>query len=225
MGDPASALGVLERAYELAPRDPFVASKYAQVLETLGEYEEALSIINGLSIAFPESAVYHHRASKINEALGDFDKAYEHAKKAVNLDDGMYEAVMRLAALELHKGNTREAETLLDDIPEKVHSKTKSIRDTIRAEMLLKEGELSKARLMLKNRRDKDSYYSDVLARIELKEAMKYVYHDHNYVLARDRIQKGIDIANSALKSYPNTYSLKHTLEQLNELNEIIKTM
>ena len=227
IGDPSRALEVLEQAYELAPRDQFVGSKYAQVLENLGRNPEALSIMNGLLIAFPETAIYHHRASKINESLGNFEDAYKHAKKAVELDDGMYEAVMRLAALELRKGNINETKALLDEIPEEVHSKIKSIRDTIRAEMLLRDDKLSEARILLNGQKHGDSYCLDVLARIELKDAMNFVYSstDRNYRLARDRIQSGISIVNAALKRYPNNFPLNRTLTQLMDLDEQIRIL
>lgn len=221
MGDLKRALEIYDYAYSLSPRDTYIAPKRAHLLHKLGRYEEALSIMNGLLIAFPENAIYHHTASIISEAQGNLEDAYSHAKKAVELDNKLYEAILRLASLELRRGNIYETKTLLNDIPIEEHSK-RPIVDTIRAEILLKEGKLTEARELLFTQKPCDAYCSDVLARIELKEAMNILYINNDPHLAKEKVQKGINICVSALDRNPNHHILNRVLRDLQSLRDEI---
>ena len=187
----------------------------------MGDIDDALSIMNVLLITFPDAAAFHHRISMLFSAKGDFEKAYEHAKKAASLDEKLYEATMRLVALEIRKGNTAEAIMLLDEIPNDIPSRKRIIRDTIKADVLLLSDKLDEARDIMRNRHFDDAYCSDVSARIELRDAVLLI-SKNNYILARENVQNGIDLAKAALKNYPNNYSLITTLEQLERLSEFL---
>ena len=218
-GDLNLALEILDQAYNISPRDQFVVPKYIEVMQKLGHYESALSIIEGLLITYPDSASFHHTASMLHMNLGQFEKSYSHAKQAVELDERQFEAILHLAALEVHKNNIPESERLLSLLPEDVIKyKIKLIRDTIHAEILLKENRLNEARGLLRNRCFEDSYCADISARIELSDASALIAN-HDYKIAQNRILKGLEIVDEALELYPNNFSLKKTAELLDKLN------
>jgi hypothetical protein len=110
---------------------------------------------------------------------------------------------------------------LLDEIPDDIPSRFRIIRDTIKADVLLLSDKLDEARDLMKDRRLYDAYCSDVSARIELREAVTLI-SKNNYLLARERVLKGLDLTKTALKSYPNNYQLTTTLDQLEQLRDFL---
>ncbi|MFA5160547.1 MAG: tetratricopeptide repeat protein [Candidatus Omnitrophota bacterium] len=222
IGDTDGALIQLEKAYSIAPRDPFVAPKYAAILEKKGFIDEALSIMKDLKTTFPDEASFHHRLSMLNSAKGNFNEAYLDAKNAVGLDQHLYEAITHLAALELKKENIKETQRLLNKLPVQLPFNQRRIRDTIFAEMLLKEERLDAARDKLKlYKYFEDSYCAGVLARIEYADAEKLL-KNNNKIKAREKIQRGKDILHKTLQKFPKNYSLEKLLIQFSKLDDSI---
>jgi tetratricopeptide (TPR) repeat protein len=137
-GDLKEALKIIKQADDLAPRDLYIGPKFVSIMKKIGLLKEALSKMEDLINTFPDVASFHHSASMLYSDLGDFEESYNHAKIAVSLDDRLNEAITHLASLELRKNAIIEANSLLDSLPSDINYNTKLIRDTIRAEMLLR---------------------------------------------------------------------------------------
>lgn len=220
-GDLDGALYQLEKAYSIAPRDPFVAPKYAAILEKKGLIDDALSIMKDLKTTFPDEASIHHRLSMLNSAKGNFDEAYLDAQMAVSLDHHLYEAITHLAALELKKDKSK-TRRLLDTLPEQLPFTQKRIRDTIFAEMLLKEGKLEEAREKLRSYKYyEDSYCAAVLSRIEYVDATNALKMK-NKEKVKEKIYRGKEILNKTLQKFPKNYSLENLLTQFTKLEETV---
>jgi tetratricopeptide (TPR) repeat protein len=214
-----SAYSVLDLAYNYAPRDPFIAPKYASILEKKGFIDQAINIMEELTITFPDEASFFHRLSMLHGAKGNNEKEYENAKIAVELDSQLTEAITHLASIEIKRENKASAYELLNCLPTKIPFFSRRVRDTIYAEILLKSGKLDEARNKL-NPYDysEDPYCADVLARIEYLDGLS-LFNEGQIKLAKARVEKGIKITNSSLEKYPNNYALGIVLENLNQLN------
>lgn len=221
-GDLDLAYEILNQAYSIAPSDPYIAPRLVIVIEKMGKIDDALTIMKKLIITFPDEASFYHRISMLYSAKGDFTNAYVNAKKAVGLDEKLHEAVMHLAAMELQDNNISETHRLLEKLPSNLPLHGRRIRDTIFAEMNLKEQKYNEARRFLKEYKFiEDSYCADILARIELHDAT-YLISKGNIEAGRNRIKKGLEIVKSTLKEFPNNFPLTTTR---NRLEGILKSI
>lgn len=218
-GDIDGAFEVLQCAYRMASRDPYIAPKYAAVLETKGLVEEAIEIMEILIEAYPEEASLYHRLSMLYYSKGDIYNAFENADTAVRLNPSLTEAITHLAALELRRNNSERVHELLETLPDNLPFRERRVRDTIYAEMLLKQRQFAEARLKLRNYNyTEDAHCADVLSRIELHEASHF-YSQGQVSMAKDRVSKGLRIVNDALKKHPSDYFLLEDLRQLSKLS------
>lgn len=223
IGDIDGAYDNLKAAYLLAKRDRFVAPKYAAILVRKGGVDEAIEIMTELSDTYPDEAYFYHRLSTLYSFKGDFPNAYSNAIIAEKLDPKLPEIITHLAALELKRDNLPQVNSLLENLPEHLNMRQRRVRDTIFAEMLLKEGKLSDARMKLKNYEyTEDTYCAEILARIDLIEAQNFVAK-RNWILAQDRILKGLDIISATLSNYPKAPSLEALALQFNRMLEDVK--
>lgn len=213
LGDKEGAIKVLRQAYELAPRDPYVVPKLVDVLANNGNIEEALLIIREAAAAFPEEAGFEHRISTLLSMLGRDEESYTHAKRAVELDGTLYEAKLHLASLEVRRGNLEVAENLLKELPQKLSKRFRRVRDTIRAEIKLKQRQYEAARKLIK-RYDvySDPYLADVASRIELSDAMDAI-GKRQLDIAKGRLKRGREIIETALRKFPENKKLQQTCE------------
>lgn len=220
LDDRKGAVKVLRQAYDLAPRDPFVVPKLIDVLEKSGNIEEALSIAEESAAAFPEDAGFEHRISILLSNLGMDEGSYARAKRAVELDDTLYEAKLHLASLEARRGNLEVAEYLLEELPEKLPRRSRRVKDTIQAETKLKQRQFEAARKLIK-RYDlySDPYLADVASRIELYDAMEAI-GKRQLDIAEDRLKQGGIIIERALGKFSKNQSLQRTYEQISKLEE-----
>lgn len=221
-GDIKGALRVLKQAYDLAPRDPYVVPKLVALLEKDGRIKEALSLIEGFVVAFPEEAAFQHRISMLYSELEDNDKAYEHARNAVELDETLYEAVMHLAALEIKHDDLGEAEKLIEKLPTKLSFAQSRIRDTVLAELKLRKMNFEAARTVIKRYDlEKDPFCADVMGRIELSEASMALSKGQEK-LALEMLTRGKNLVQKASQRFPENIPLKSTLDQLIALEKQI---
>lgn len=217
-GNEKQALEVLREAHTLAPTDRYIVPKFVALLQKNGHVSEALSLIETFVIAYPEEAIYQHRISMLYGELGGDEKAYIHAKKSVELDESLYEAVLHLAALELKRDNLQEASDLMESLPSKLSYNQSQIRDTVTAEVKLKEKEFGGAREILRPYSNKlDPFLIDLRARVELFEASE-VFANPNKHLAMRLLIRGKEIVEIGIENFPENYPLKKTLEQINAL-------
>ena len=222
IGDYEGALSVLECAFSIQPRDRFVVPKYVSILEKIGDLKSAFSIMSDLVITFPYEASFRHRLSMIYSQLGDDDKAYEEATIAVSLDSHLYEAVLHLASLEIKKEDYTQAEVLLNTLPAKIPNRTKQIRDTIRAELLIRDNKFEAARQIFRQYRHiSDSYCYFVMAKIELKDARQDLERE-NIDLAKGKLEKGLDYCKNGLKLSPSDYRLNVLLKEIESILDLI---
>jgi len=217
-GNEKQALEVLRKAHDLAPTDRYIVPKFATLLEKNGHVSEALSLIERFVIAYPDEAIYHHRISMLYGELGEDENAYVHAKKSVELEESLYEAVLHLAALELKRDNLQEANDLMESLPDKLPYNQSKIKDTVSAEMKLKEGEFVVAREILRPYNNKlDPFFIDLRGRVELFEASE-AFANSNKQLAMRLLKQGKEIVEIGIENFPENYPLKKTLEQINAL-------
>ncbi|MFA4823649.1 MAG: hypothetical protein WC593_00675 [Methanoregula sp.] len=220
LGEIDEAFKQLEKAHSLSPRDRFITPKYAALLEKKGRIDDAIEIMSDLKVTFPDEAAIYHRLSMLNCAKGNFKEAYLDAKMAVDLNKNLHESITHLAALELRKNDIKETERLLNLLPEKIPFVERRIRDTIFAEMQLKEGKFDDAREQLKTYKYiEDTYCADTLARIEYEEAKFLIAKKHNEA-AREKIKRGLEIVKNTLGKFPNNYQLEESLKQLTVLQK-----
>jgi tetratricopeptide (TPR) repeat protein len=224
LGDKEGAIKVLRQAYELAPRDPYVVPRLVDVLANNGNIEEALSIIEEATAAFPEEAGFEHRISTLLSKLERDEESYSHAKRAVELDGRLYEAKLHLASLEGRRGNLEVAENLLKELPQKISKRFRRVRDTIRAEIKLKQEQYEAARELIK-RYDvySDPYLADVASRIELSDAMDAI-GKRQLDIAKGRLRRGREIIVPALRKFTENQKLMQTYEQIKNLENIAFT-
>lgn len=219
VGNLEHAYNVLEIAYDIAPRDPYIASKYADILEKKGLIDEAIDIIVESTITFPDSAPLHHRLSMLYYAKGNFNEAYNNASIACRLDPTLYEAVTHLASLDLDIGNVELTKMALESLPSQLTYNDKMVRDTIYAKMLLREGKTDEARKKLMHYDYTESpYIAAVLANIECKEASEF-FNKNQLSHANDRLKKGEDILVRTIEKFPNNQGLKNGLVNVSSLS------
>jgi tetratricopeptide (TPR) repeat protein len=223
VGDIDGAYENLKAAYQLAKRDRYVAPKFAAILIRKGRIDEAIEIMTELSDTYPDEAYFYHRLSTLYSFKGDFPNAYSNANTAEKLNPKLPEAITHLAALELKRDNLPRVNSLLKNLPDHLNLRQRRVRDTIFAEMLLKEGNLPEARIKLKNYDyTEDTYCAEILARIELTEASHFI-STKSWILANERILKGLDIINATLSNYPKVPSLEVLAVQLNRMLDDMK--
>ncbi|MBM3254259.1 MAG: TIR domain-containing protein [Candidatus Omnitrophica bacterium] len=219
LGDNKGSVDILAKAYNLAPRDSFVISKYVDVLEKQGNLSYAISILDGAIGTFPEDASIEHRMSILYERVGKTKEALYHARRSVSINPGrLPEAFLHLAALAAKNNNFDEAWAMIDKLPKNLTKKQRQVKDTIIAENYMRNDNLESARESLKKYKIiEDSYCADVSARIELKEAHRAL-SGGRLVIAKDRALQAIDIIELALKNFPDNQYLKNTLLRANKL-------
>ena len=220
MGDLGGALETLAKAYYLAPRDPYIAPKYADLLMKAEKPADALTVIDGALAAFPEEAAFEHRASMILDELGRGEDAYSHAKKAVeDLNSAMPEALLHLATLELRvKDNPKKAKGYLDRLPAHLPRRVQKVKDTILADIKWRSGDKDEAKKILrKYAPSEDRYIAHLVVQIELAECSTLIA-SRNYVGAKGKLAVLRKILESALKEFPKNQSLLNDWEILEKM-------
>jgi len=220
MGDLGGALETLKKAYDLAPRDPYIAPKYADLLMRVEKPADALTVIDGALAAFPEEAAFEHRASMILDELGLEEEAYTHAKRAVeNLNSAMPEALLHLAALELRVRNSPEnAKAYLDRLPPQLPRRVQRVKDTVLADINWRTGNIAKSKEVLRKYTSSDDpYIAHLAAQIELDECSKLIA-DRNYVAAKGKLAVLRKTLEPALKEFPKNRSLLRDWETLEKM-------
>jgi tetratricopeptide (TPR) repeat protein len=222
--DYPKAIEHLKQAYNIAPTDRFIVPKYVEVLEKKGNYEKALNIIRNASIAFPDEAIYQHKLSLLLQNLGNNKESYTHARNAYELDQKLNEAVLHLASLEIKNDNIKEAKRLLKELPSSMPKWICIIRDTVNAEILIKEKGFVEARKLI-SRYDytEDPYLAEVLARVELNSGLESLSKKQKNI-GCSQLRTGKDILNVTIARYQKNTYLQATLKQIdNALEKLCK--
>jgi tetratricopeptide (TPR) repeat protein len=222
LGDLNGAYEQLTLAYSIQPRNKYIVPRYVAVLEKMGRIVDALDIMNDLVITYPEEASFHHTLSMLYTHLGRYDNAYDHARIAVSLDPQKHEAIMHFASLEIKRNHILEAKKLLKTLPEQMPLKERIIRDTIHAEIFLKEGQTETAKtLLLPYHKIDDSYCASVLIRIEIQEIQNLIVNGQIHA-AKEKIVKNIEYVQEQLKKFSNEFALTQLLSQLKQIYDRI---
>jgi len=217
-GDTPAALSVLEHAYDLAPRDPYVLPVYSDALKASGRIDEALAVLDGAVLAFPEEARFRGRLSDILEDLGRYEEAMEHAEVAASQGQASPVAILRLARLNVRLNDCHEAERILDRLPSELHARMMDIRNSILAHIQLHQGRLETARSGLNIRRVlENEYTAEVFSRIELAQA-EQALASRRIAMARDRIRHACQILDSAKKRFPTNAGISQAYERAQQL-------
>lgn len=212
LGKNREALQVIERAYELSPRNEYILPSYVDALERNGRSKDALSILEGAIATFPESAAFQHRMATILERLGKLEDAVEHARVAVDLTsnpNSLPEAKLHLASLELKTGNVGGAEYAISLLPPHLNTRESQVRDTTVAFINLRRGKIEEARqLAAKHAKSNDPYCLHVIARIELEDGLRQL-GNRQVEAAKSLIRNAQQIVRRALAAHTKNADLK----------------
>lgn len=174
------------------------------------------------SIAFPDEAAYQFRYSLLLRDSGLEDEALDHARKAVELNNNYFDAILHLASMEV-KRDLSIAKDLINKLPARLTYNQKLIKSTVEVEIAIRERRFEEARIIINNYKDKiDSYVMDVRARIEYNDAY-YDYTNGKLILAKDKVIKAEEIINDALKNFPSSEALQTTLLKIKQLKLLLK--
>lgn len=112
---------------------------------------------------------------------------------------------------------------LLEELPPELPKRFRRIRDTIQAEMKLKQKQFEAARKLIK-KYDlySDSYLVDVAGRIELSDAMEAM-GKKQLDIAKGRLKRGREIIERALRKFPENQNLQQTCELITKWEAQLK--
>ncbi|MCW5944126.1 MAG: tetratricopeptide repeat protein [Fimbriimonadaceae bacterium] len=104
-----SAIGRIEEAIRLQPKNAFLHSKLAEDLREIGEREMALIAIQGAVSVAPEDAFYHFWMGDLLIELGRFAEALDALRAAIELSPGDDHYYLRAAVAFWSVGKRPEA--------------------------------------------------------------------------------------------------------------------
>lgn len=110
------ALGLLQRANVLDPRDVGVRQALGLVLHRLERHEEALSHFDAVVAAQPGLAAVHSARGLTLEALGELRPAQEAYDRALQLQPGNLAAMSGVASLATRRGDHAAARDLAEQV-------------------------------------------------------------------------------------------------------------
>jgi tetratricopeptide (TPR) repeat protein len=116
MRDYALAAETLRRTLDLAPDNVEVKRAYAQNLMLADRLDDALKIYQEVAAEDARDAQAHLRVSQIYRQKGDFAKAHEAAKKALDIDPNNLEVRYNQVSLLDAEGKTPEAIAALNEV-------------------------------------------------------------------------------------------------------------
>ncbi len=217
LGDVGGAVETLAKAYNLVPRDPYVAPKYADLLMKTGRPADALAVMEGSIAAFPEEDAFEHRMSMILDELGRKPDAYEHARRAVeDLKSTMPEAILHLTTLELQvKNNPKKAVTYLDRLPSNLPKRVQRIKDTVLADIRRRTGDVPGAKeLLRKYSPHEDPYIAHLVFQMESEECSTLLAKK-SYSAVKAKLVTTRKTLEAALKQFPHNQALLGDLQIL----------
>ncbi len=132
----------IDRALELAPDDAAVLTRKGTILNRLGEYEEAVKLLDR-SLEGAQTAVGFLEKGTALEALKRTEEALEALKQAVSLDDECLPALARMGDLFLQQGQYADAVSALDAALALAPNETKL--HALRGQALFQESEYAEA--------------------------------------------------------------------------------
>jgi tetratricopeptide (TPR) repeat protein len=220
MGDVVGAIETLAKAYNLVPRDPYIAPKYADLLMKTGKPADALTVMEGSIAAFPEEDAFEHRMSMILDELHRQQDAYEHARRAVeDLKSTLPEAILHLATLELQaKNNPKKAETYIDRLPPNLPRRVQRVKDTVLADIRRRTGDVSGAKEILRKYSPSDDpFIAHIVVQMELDECSTLLAkRSHAAVKTKLVImRKTLELA---MKQFPGNQALNSDLQVLKKM-------
>jgi tetratricopeptide (TPR) repeat protein len=119
LSDETGALSEMERAVELAPKDPFALSVAAREAFRRGLWPRGLDLCARLIAVQPENAEAHLLLGKCRYFGGLADEAADPIVAALRLDPGLQEGYAYLRGLYLNRGRFVEMEGALGKVLEK----------------------------------------------------------------------------------------------------------
>ncbi len=111
MGQDDSALPLLQRARELAPRHVGVLDALGQCLTRLDRARDAVAVFDAALSVAADARLHVNRAMAL-ESLSELDAARAGFEQALKLQPGHAEALARLASLAVQRGDTKTARDL-----------------------------------------------------------------------------------------------------------------
>lgn len=108
-GDYSQARGLLDRALQLAPDDPFIRIGLGSLLRREGQIREALATLDLAIKAMPQNPGAWIERAYAFEDIGLLDRAAADYREAIRLDSSLTPAMAGLASALSRQGATKEA--------------------------------------------------------------------------------------------------------------------
>ncbi len=105
LADYESALADFELAGRYAPEDPIPFFNQSLALNRLGEYGQALVVLDALIEVQPDSPLFHLYLGDAFQATGDIEQAEHAFSQAIALDSAYIEAYLRRGRLRVSSGD------------------------------------------------------------------------------------------------------------------------
>ncbi len=102
--DTLGALGVLKEGFEKYPEDETILRSLIQLYLDLGKTEDAMKYLDMGIAQDPNNATYYLAKGRLNEELGQEDKAIATYQKAIDADGESFNAYYNLGAIYYNKG-------------------------------------------------------------------------------------------------------------------------
>lgn len=109
VGKPERALGILTRAYELAPDNPEVLNTLGVCLNQLGRPREAVPLFEASLRTMPNVPHFHLHLSTALEDMGELRRAQASLEETLRLQPNYIPALARLAGLHARRGEMAKA--------------------------------------------------------------------------------------------------------------------
>jgi spermidine synthase len=113
-GDVGAAISLYEKVLELYPGDAEAANGLARVYVTRNERLDAALNLAKIAASGTQKASYQNTLGWVYYSMGDFRDARKALKKAVRLEPGNSEALLRLGLVELTSANPEEAKEVFE---------------------------------------------------------------------------------------------------------------
>ena len=113
------ALHVLERAFNLNPRQDWLAVRLSRMYHEAGELQKSKAVLNTCLQVHPSSKSAHLQLGRILSASGESDRAIEHLRRGFTLGDNRFDALFWYARELFLRGEFDEADELFATLQER----------------------------------------------------------------------------------------------------------
>lgn len=211
------AASFIERKLQESPTDPFALSVYSDILWSMDRKADAIEKIIEALKHQPKNPNFLFRAGRFLRETNNLAGAYGFFKDAINFDDDFIDARLSLTDICIDLDYLEEAEEHISVLSRNVKGEKLIILDSIKANLLLKKGEISEAERIIKTLlvKNKNVVTLGLYAKIYIAKFKQNQQKGLNLLAKTDK-EKAQDLINEGLEIEPDNEILKAMLESLN---------